>query len=106
MKQNMNARDWLMGKLDELGFAGVGKLLGVTRQNIYLMKAKATVPQSETRRAIAETMTSEGFQKDEWDVKIDFQTRVSEMERAIAAVDKARSATDNGPAHTSDGSTT
>jgi len=106
MKQNITARDWLMAKVDELGFAEVGNLLGITRQNVYLMKAKATVPQSETRRTIAACMTAEGIVKDEWDVKIDFQTRVAEMERVITAVDKARSTTDNGPAHNADGSTT
>jgi len=106
MKPNTNARHWLMAKVEELGFSGAAKLIGISRQNLYLMRGKIAVPVSETRRTIAACMTSEGIVKDEWDVKLDFLTCMVDMERAVAAVDKARSTTDNGSAHNSDGSTT
>ena len=102
----MNARYWLVKKIDDLGFAEAAKLVGITRQNLYLMKAKVSVPQMGTRRTIAEKMTAEGIVKDEWDVKLDFLACMVDMERQLAAVDKARSTTDNGPAHNADGSTT
>lgn len=106
MKPNMNARHWLMAKVEELGFSGTANLIGISRQNLYLMRGKIAVPVTETRRTIASCMTAEGIVKDEWDVKLDFLTCMVDMERAVAAVDNARSATDNGPAHNADGSTT
>lgn len=101
----MNAKKWLIEKSTELGVTKFSELTGLTRPSVYQLRGQATIPQRKTCKLIAAAMTADGINKGAHEVQGDFAYMAGLMFNAMD-VDKVRPATENGPAHNFDGSTT